>query len=125
VGPSTRTSWLIAITHFILGSSAGTSAKQTGHTCRANVGYSCELKKQGVEMGSRIADTDCSFFHMADLVDAKPSCHAAGMVNMLAGECHLQIPSPVLHLADYTPVTHRQVPIVIFPFYLTVNTNLL
>ena len=61
-------------------------------------------------MGSRYR---LFLFHIADLVDSKPSCHAASMVHMLAGECHLQIPPPILHLANYTPVTHGEVSKVI------------
>ena len=49
----------------------------------------------------------CQFL-AADLVYAKPSCHTAGMVYMLAGKRHLQISSPVLHLANHTPVIQRK-----------------
>lgn len=53
----------------------------------------------------------CTFqSQTADLVYAKPSCYTAGMVHMLAGKRHLQIPSPVLHLANYTPVTEKGSP---------------
>jgi len=46
----------------------------------------------------------------AYLVYAKPSCHTAGMVYMLAGKRHLQISSPVLHLANHTPFTACSLP---------------
>ena len=50
----------------------------------------------------------CQFLAV-DLVYAKPSCHTAGVVYMLAGKRHLQISSPVLHLANHTPVIQRKV----------------
>ena len=38
-----------------------------------------------------------------NLVNAKPSGDAAGMVDMLARERHLLVTSFVVHLADHTP----------------------
>lgn len=43
---------------------------------------------------------------MANLVYAEPSRYTTGVVDMLARQGHLSIPSSVIHLADYAS-THK------------------
>lgn len=86
--------------HWRLGSSTETSTKQTGHAYKKKI-------SDRLHPGDTQSCINWQSEILANLVYAKPLCHAISMIDMLAWKSNLSIPSLVVHLANDASGTYK------------------